>query len=238
VEKARQRRVRRPPYAPVQGMREFFERVTLKAQPARVEKGYLKELGLAPGNELHVLAALRFLDLVGEDGRPTPHFRVLYYKGAERKKELQKLLRRAYPDLLSGTLDLREAAREDVHDHFVRQYGLQGQMARKARAVFAFLCSFAEIPISAGLAQEGPRSTPERAAGTARRGLAAPARGRAEVSRPQAAATTAGRDAAILNGWPMAIMLTPDMSEEDIVSFLRRVKRAIARAESPEEYQE
>ena len=141
MERARGRRIARPPYAPVQGMREFFDKVTLKAQPARVDTEYLKELGVAPGNELHVLAALRFLDLVGGDGRPTQHFRILNYRGAERKKELQRLLRHAYRDLFSGELDLRAATREDVHTHFVRQYGLQGQMARKATAVFTFLSS-------------------------------------------------------------------------------------------------
>lgn len=223
-----------PPCSPVKGVREFFEKVTAKALPARINKNYLASVGAAAGNEQHLVSTLRFLGLIDKAGVPTRHFDVLYLKGPERKRGLQNLLRQAYPSLFTGELNLETATRSEVHDHFVRRFALRGQMPRKATAVFALLCHLAGITVSPDLVPAGRSPASQRAAKTAPRGPAdAPPAGE-QADRRQPATAAAPLQLAGPNQLPIMVMLTPDLTEDEIVAFLRRIKRATQRADSPE----
>lgn len=225
---------RKPPYAPVKGLRDFFERVTQNKQPAHVDRAYLAGLGVASGNEQHVVAALKFLGLIEGGGRPTARFNDLYLKSAERKRSLQLLLRRAYPGLFTGELDLRAATRPELHDFFVRHYGMQGQMARKAAAVFVFLASLAGIALSADLAGEGRATPAERDGGERRRRLQRPV---PVAQSPQVPASGSPVAAPLVaaGSLSLTLLVTPEMDEDQIADFVRRVRRAVARVATEDE---
>lgn len=224
------RKPARPPYAPLKGVRDFFEKVATKNPPQRVSRDYLASIGVAASNEQHLVAALKFLHLIDESGRPDRHFDVLYLKGRERTRGLQNLLKAAYPSLFTGELDLETATRAEIHDHFVRRYSLHGQMARKATALFTLLCTLAGIPVSPELAREARPSAAERLPQKAVRASVT----EKEPVEPPSPSPAPQPGPPMIAGWPMALLLTPDMTEDQIAAFLRRVRRAIARAGSEE----
>lgn len=219
-------RVVRPPYAPVKGVQEFFESIASRSRPERVDKRFLEAVGVSAGNEQHLVSALKFLGLIDSNGLPCKAFDVLYLKGPERQSEFQTLLRSAYRGVFSR-LDLQTTTRLEIHDVFVREYALRGQLARKASALFVLLCSLAGFVLSRELAGSHQRRAAGRAAGPHR------------AKQPAIREVPSGRDVSIgMSPVPScpAILVTlhPEMGEDEMVAFLRRVRRAIQRADGDE----
>lgn len=230
----RGRKATRPPYAPLKGVRDFFEKVASKAPPTRVDRSYLASIGVAASNEQHLIAALKFLGLIDEGGRPAKSFDVLYLRGPERRRAMQNLLRQAYPSLFSGELELGTVSRAEIHDHFVRRFQMHGQMARKASALFVLLCTLGGITMAAELAEVTRGTAPERSISRVRRG------------NPRAVTVPEGEDEPRegvgeqrnplgSSGLPIVITLDSSMSEDEIVDFLQRIKRAVARVAASSE---
>lgn len=205
----------KPPYAVPSQFEEFFRKVQdLSGTIDRVDRRFVQNLGLSRGrgNEGRLVSGLKFLGLIASDGKPTLSFHCLRLKSEERRKELGALVRRAYSPLLASW-DPAQASLVELHDGLVRQYDVGGEMADKAVGCFLVLCRLAGIPLSAELSRVAERASGGRGAARGRR---------------RATARPVGQEWPF-GGWALALPLSPDMTEDEMVRFLLKVRQALWR---------
>lgn len=209
-----------PPYGPTQGTIEAIQ-LLQKQSPARVDEVLLRSQGIAPRNEYKVVGALRFLGLIGDDGRPTEKAHLLKTRGGAFTLNLQEIVRDAYGDLFRE-IRPREATQEAVYNHFVTRGRLGGEMATKATRFFRSLCQWAGIPL--------PEEPPARRGGArpATRASASP-RGRSSRAAAKGSAGAPAGAAAEGLGLPFMLAITPEtaqLGEDELVDLFRKIRRA------------
>jgi hypothetical protein len=148
---------RRRPYAAAANVVGVLARIRGRNLPDRIDNDFLRLAGVPEIVYGRVSEALRFLGLVGEDGRPTDLLRALH---AAPEQE--------YRDALAGAL--REAYREDfaridpgedTTAQIIDQFAPYQPKSQTARMVMLFLglCREAGIPVL-----EAPRERKQKAA--------------------------------------------------------------------------
>jgi hypothetical protein len=208
------RTVSRPPYAPAEALVRFIRRIPDARVPDEITAEYLAEqdLGAGAGNERHLVSALRFLGLINQRGQPTDAFRALSVP-ARQREVLRELLRASYrPIFAAGPVE--GLTRDEAESRFTTAYGVAGQIREKAIRCFAALCDLAEIPLAPDFLQ---RRRSRRPGGRGRRAAPALRRARAEL----------GAEPRVV--WSFAITIPPELSEDEMVRYLRRVTRALHR---------
>ncbi len=200
-----------------------------RLSPTIVDEALLRTNRVAPNNEYKVLGALRYLDLVDDEGKPTDKSRLLKTRGPTYMLNLQEIVRQAYADLFSQT-NLREATRDRIHNFFVTEAKMGSEMAVKATRFFIELCHLAGFETGSDL-QGG------RQAGTTGRQRQAVAKAKkprvqeeeVPASEPKAVVTSAPTPV----GLPLVLAITPEMAslgEQDLEQLFRRMLRAWRRA--------
>ena len=211
-----------PPYGPSRGMLQALH-LLKRTTPSRIDSDYLRLNKIAPGNEYKVVGALRFLDLIDDDGRPTDNSRLLKTKGATYTLALQELVRKAYSGIFRK-IRPNEITREGIYNYFVTDGGLGAEMANKATRFLIKLCRMAEIE----LAPESPTGAPRGR----KRGKAQPH----PYARPQAEPAVKGLElqspAQVVGSpqFPMVLALTPEMasmSVEQLTELFRKMRLAL-----------
>ncbi|WP_127126200.1 DUF5343 domain-containing protein [Georgenia sp. SYP-B2076] len=80
---------------------DTFEQLR-KQVPNKVDAGWFQRFNLAPGNESYVINILRFLGLIGEDGRKSDDKTGFFYSDDEAfQSGLEQLLREVYSELFA-----------------------------------------------------------------------------------------------------------------------------------------
>jgi hypothetical protein len=131
------------PYAPAENVLLIIRRAREKGSPEVVTTQELIRLSVAEGNATRVLRTLRFLGLVDNDGRRTPHFdRLCRASTAEYPQILSEILRMAYKDIFA-LVDPTNTNLTELHDAF-RHYSPQAQRRRMVR-LFIGLCRESEL---------------------------------------------------------------------------------------------
>jgi len=131
------------PYAPTQGVLAVIRRFRERGLPDVLTLQSLQPLGIAAGNAPRVLAALRFLGLIDEDGRRTEIFNRLGQATTEQYPEqFAQIVRAAYAPVFT-IVDPAVDSDIALADAF-RQYQPQAQRDRMI-ALFRGLCREAEI---------------------------------------------------------------------------------------------
>ncbi|MGD1157928.1 MAG: DUF5343 domain-containing protein [Terriglobia bacterium] len=71
--------------------------------PPKIDAAVLKKLGIAPKNESYLINILRFLDVIDEEGIPTPEARETFtqHDDAAFGKKFSEMIKKAYTDLFS-----------------------------------------------------------------------------------------------------------------------------------------
>lgn len=116
-----------------------------ETMPNRIDKTVFPTL--AGGVQGQLLTGLKFLGLVGKDGKPTDALRALAVKDeAERKKQVEKMLRSSYPDLFA--LDLTKTTYGELKEHMEKSYSVTGDTTNRAIRFFLAAAEYAGIPIS------------------------------------------------------------------------------------------
>lgn len=133
-----------PPYAAWSYFERFADRMCSEDVPARVDKKLLQAWGIAGGNESSLVSSLHALGMIDRQGRPTPDFRALRLSAPRRREALQRAFERAYPGL---PYDLDPPISDDeLHDYFVDERGLTGQMVQKAMRFYRRLAEAVRVP--------------------------------------------------------------------------------------------
>ncbi len=136
------------PYAPAQPVLAVIRRMREGRLPELLPVTALPQLGVAEGNADRVHKALRFLDLLDEDGRRTPTFdRLGRVSTDEYPGTLSEIVQGAYAPILTivNPADSTDVAQFDAF----RRYEPSGQRSRMV-ALFQALCR------EAGLIPGGP----------------------------------------------------------------------------------
>jgi hypothetical protein len=128
--------------------RFWFERflsVIQRQNPTVIDSSFLSQI--APNNEGKLLAQLKFLRLIDDQGKPTALLPSLNMVGAEQKKGFQQIIRESYGDLLSEIV-VERAVPDDVVNFFIRKYAFTRDKAINAGKFFLYLSEKGSLAVS------------------------------------------------------------------------------------------
>jgi len=132
-----------PPYISFKTLTNLLDRLHETHLPPRIDRSYLT--GLSGGYQTQVMAALRWLDLIGEKGDVTETLTSLAENPEQRPTMVGDLLRSHYPAVFA--LSSKNATQGQLEEEF-RRFGISGSTLRSAIAFFLHAASYAEIPVS------------------------------------------------------------------------------------------
>jgi hypothetical protein len=131
--------------------RFWFERflaVIQRQNPSIIDSTFLSQI--APSNEGKLLAQLKFLRVIDEQGKPTQLLPMLNMVGEEQKKAFQEIAKSSYQDLL-GEVKIDKAVPDDLINFFIRRYAFTRDKAVNASKFFLYLTEKGSLPVSAEL---------------------------------------------------------------------------------------
>jgi len=128
--------------------RFWFERflaVIQRQNPSVIDSSFLSQI--APSNEGKLLAQLKFMHVIDEQGKPTPLLHALNMLGDEQKKGFQQVVRESYSDLLAE-VKIERALPQDLLNFFIRKYQFPRDKALNASKFFLYLTEKGGILVS------------------------------------------------------------------------------------------
>jgi hypothetical protein len=128
--------------------RFWFERflaVIQRQNPNVIDSSFLSQV--APNNEGKLLAQLKFLHVIDEEGKPLELLSMLNMVGAEQKKGFQKMIRESYGELVSEIV-VEKAVADDVVNFFIRRYAFTRDKAINASKFFLYLAEKGSLVVS------------------------------------------------------------------------------------------
>ncbi len=134
-----------PPYIPYRTFRNWLD--GLKAGvPARIDRSVLGNMAGVVQSQL--LATLRFLNLIDQDGIPEELLaRLSKADGQDRQKLQADALKAAYPFMFAHGFNLQTATPKLIEEQF-QKAGVSGDTVRKCVAFFLLAAKDAGLPIS------------------------------------------------------------------------------------------
>jgi Family of unknown function (DUF5343) len=132
--------------------RFWFERflaVIQRQNPSVIDASFLSQI--APSNEGKLLAQLKFLGVIDEQGKPTRVLPLLNMVGDEQKKAFQEISKEAYRDL-QAEVKMEKAVPDDLVNFFIRKYGFTRDKGINAAKFYLYLVEKSDLPISSELA--------------------------------------------------------------------------------------
>jgi hypothetical protein len=145
------------PYAPPQTVLSLISQYRNRALPTPFTKDVLTRAGVPDSLVARTLQTFRLLDLINEEGNPTPELEGLRRAGeSELPQRIEAVIRTAYADVLQFVDPATEPA-ERVRDVF-RHYEPLGQLTRIV-TLFLGLCA------AAGMIPEQARRAPATTTG-------------------------------------------------------------------------
>lgn len=140
-------RKRLPPYVSYRTFRNFIDQLGPRV-PARIDRSYWGDMfsGSSGG---HLMAALRFLDLIDDKGQPTDRLKPLAgAKGDQRTTVLRQIATDSFSFVFQGTPDPQNATYAQLEEIFQNKFPLTGDLSRKCLKFFIELSNDAGIPLS------------------------------------------------------------------------------------------
>jgi hypothetical protein len=128
--------------------RFWFERflaVIQRQNPSVIDASFLSQI--APSNEGKLLAQLKYLGVIDEQGKPTKLLPMLNMVGDEQKKAFQEIAREAYRELQSE-VKMEKAVSDDLVNFFIRKYAFSRDKAINASKFYLYLAEKSGNPIS------------------------------------------------------------------------------------------
>ncbi len=168
-----------PPYVSYRTFRNFIDRLQQRL-PSRIDRSYWGDI-LSGSTGTQLMAALRFLELIDVNGKPTEQLKPLVMaRGEPRTQLLQEVASQAYSFVLDSSIDIESATYAQLEEVFHNAFQLSGDVSRKCVKFFIALSNDAGMPISPFITKRtrsshsgsGVKSAMKKAAGrTKRNGL-------------------------------------------------------------------
>ncbi len=131
--------------------RFWFERflaVIQRQNPGIIDAAFVGQI--APSNEGKLLAQLKFLGVIDEQGKPTRLLPILNMVGEEQKKAFREIADTAYRDL-QGEVKMDKAVPDDLVNFFIRKYAFTRDKAINAAKFYLYLAEKGGIAVSGEL---------------------------------------------------------------------------------------
>jgi hypothetical protein len=144
-----------PPYVSYKTFKNFLDGLQVEI-PGRIDRSVLRSLSGASQNAL--MTALRYLGLINSNWEPTaPLMALVRDDAAQKKSHLQDIIRRAYPFLFGGSVNIQNATQTQLMEAF-REQGTTGDTTVKCIAFFTALAKDADLKMSPFVkGKPGPR---------------------------------------------------------------------------------
>ena len=128
--------------------RFWFERflaVIQRQNPSVIDSSFLSQI--APSNEGKLLAQLKFLKVIDDQGKPTELLPLLNLVGDSQMKGFLQMVEESYSDLLSE-VKVDKAVPDDIVNYFIRRYAYTRDKAINASKFFLYLADKSSIQTS------------------------------------------------------------------------------------------
>jgi len=128
--------------------RFWFDRflsVIQRQNPSVIDLSFLGQI--APSNEGKLLAQLKFLKVIDDQGRATQLLPLLNLVGEEQKKGFHQMIEESYSDLLTE-VKIDKAVPDDIVNFFIRKFSFSRDKAVNASKFFLYLADKSSIQIS------------------------------------------------------------------------------------------
>lgn len=223
-----------PPYATFPSFVSFINKLRDTGVPPRIDASVF---GNASGSITYsVIAALKYLKLIDDSGAPSPEFRRLVVASdEERKPMLAAILRKGYPTLFEGDLELGNMTAGQFDEHFRDDFDVKGSTIDKIAAFFLSAAAAADIPLSVHL--KGRKSI--AASSSSRKGARQRKRENGETLPPPQQPPSPAPAAKPLEYQLIDLMSEPDIEDDvkqsiwNLVQYLaaRKAKKTAATGE-------
>ena len=128
--------------------RFWFERflaVIQRQNPSVIDSSFLSQI--APSNEGKLLAQLKFLKVIDDQGKATQLLPLLNLVGDAQKKGFHQMVEESYSDLLNE-VKVDKAVPDDIVNYFIRRYSYTRDKAINASKFFLYLADKGSIQFS------------------------------------------------------------------------------------------
>ena len=142
-----------PPYISFKTVTNLITRLEPESPP-RIDGTVLGYL--SGGYRSQVLTALRWLELIDADGKPSPQLTEMVRSSQTRGETIRRVLESRYADIFSA-IDMGKATVGQLEEQFDK-FGMAVETRKKATTFFVHGCKFAEIPLSSYIAGGVKRS--------------------------------------------------------------------------------
>lgn len=212
------------PYATFTTFLNFFNKLQETAIPSRIDPSVF---GNASGSiSYSVIAALKSLKLIDAEGIPSAEFRQFVNASEDdRKPMMAAFLRRGYPSLWNGSIDLATVSAGQFDEHLRQEYDVKGSTVDKAAAFFIAAAKFAEMPISPHLKARKPVASSTSSKKSARQRRAKPEDGAENDFTPPPPA----QEQKALEYQLIDLMTEPDIEDDIKASIWNLVQYLTAR---------
>ncbi len=139
-----------PPYATFGSFLGFLNKMRDAGVPGRIDPSVF---GNASGSiSYSVIAALKFLKLIDDGGKPSDRFNRLVESDDEKRRTvLKETVIEGYPSLFDKDINLKTITSGQFDEHIRREFDVQGSTVDKIAAFFISAAKISEIPISTHL---------------------------------------------------------------------------------------
>jgi len=139
-----------PPYATYGSFTKFISDLRETGVPPRIDKTVFKTTS---GSVIYsVLAALKFLKLIEENGTPNSNLSALVDADEDqRPAELKQILKSGYPPIFGGGFDLSQVSAGQFNELIRDEYEVQASTVDKIAAFLLSACKDAGIEVSTHL---------------------------------------------------------------------------------------
>jgi len=166
------------PYTTVPGkLRDLLQKIPKIGRPEKVTVAWLKSAGWTSSNDPTLVPVLKFIGLIGQDGRPTDLWDAARSANQPGKVRIAEAIQSAYADLFALYPDAHRKDAESLRNFFRTHTGGGDQVQSKLVQTFQILVEFGdfETPISSD--READQSEPQR-------GKPAPRHGGGQAVKP------------------------------------------------------
>jgi len=144
----------RPPQGSVVWYDEFLKILETRTI-TKVDIGFLQNQKIASGNESKMIAGLKFLGLINNEGNASEAMDNLSVVGGKRVENIEKVVRNAYSLLFDEVkVDLEKAERNTLINCFKADYRMRSvTTATQAAKIFVFFAQKAGITLSKSITE-------------------------------------------------------------------------------------
>jgi hypothetical protein len=122
--------------------------------PVRLDRSYWGEM-YSGKTGTHLISAMRFLNLIDINARPTPRLKLLLFSDSEHRTVMFRMVAKdAYAFVLKGTLSLENATYNQVEQVFLKNYDLKIATCQRCVKFFLKFSKAADISLSNDLAKK------------------------------------------------------------------------------------